>query len=137
MHYIGTVTFYFQWRTTVQMFTRRFLEDVRKKALRRGVWYTTLDNIERGIIFLTSRIVDQVRSSALGIEIVKILAKLKDALKSRFVRRMEEYGFRRVRILAAQAGEWGYNAAETWSSDLGFVRYVTLLDVYPPSGWGI
>ena len=119
------------------MFTRSFLVEVRRKALRRGVWFRALDRVERGILSLAARVVDRVESAVLGVELVKILRKLRDALKSGFVRRMEEYGLRRARMVARRAVEWGYAAARVWASDLGFVRYLTLIDVNKPSGWGI
>jgi len=119
------------------MFTSSFLLEMRRKAIRRGVWFRVLDRVERGILSLTARVVDRVESAVLGVELVKILSKLRDALKSGFVRRMEEYGFGRAREVAMQALAWGYGAARAWSSDLGFVRYVTLLDVNAPSGFGV
>ena len=122
--------------TPLMMFTRRFLAEARRRALRHGVWYRALDPVERGILSLAARVVDRVESAVLGVEIVKILKKLCDALKSGFVRRMEEFGFGRVRELAAQVVEWGHRASAGWASDSGFVRYVTLLDVNAPSGWG-
>ena len=119
------------------MFTSSFLLDVRRRALRRGVWYRALDRVERGILSLTARVVDRVESAILGVELVKIMRKLRDALKSGFVRRMEEFGFIRARMLARQAAAWGYYAARGWASDLGFVRYLTLIDMNKPTGFGI
>jgi len=119
------------------MFTRSFLVEVRRKALRRGVWFKALDRVERGILSLAARVVDRVESAVLGVELVKILRKLRDALKSGFVRRMEEYGLGRARMVARQAVEWGYAAARGWASDLGFVRYLTIIDVNKPAGWGV
>lgn len=118
------------------MFTSSFLVKMRRKALRRRVWYRALDRVERGILSLTAHVIDRVKSVVLGVELVKILKKLRDALKSGFVRRMEEFGLRRARALTAQAVAWGSTAAKVWDSDYGFVRYVTLLDVNAPSGWG-
>jgi hypothetical protein len=118
------------------VFTSSFLEGVRVRALRRGVWYSALDRVDRGILYLTSRVVDEVRSVALGDMIVKILAKLKEALKSGFVRHMESYGSERARAVAGQAVAWGYGAARGWAWDLGFVRYLTLIDVNKPTGFG-
>lgn len=115
------------------MFTSRFLFEVRRKALRRRVWFKALDTVERGILSLAARVVDEVRSVVLGVELVKILNKLRDALKSGFVRRMEEYGIKRARKIAAQAVAWGYHSARTWASDFGFIGYVTILDVNAPS----
>jgi hypothetical protein len=78
-----------------------------------------------------------VRSIALGRILVKIIRKLRDAMKSQFIRRMEEYGLRRAREAARQALEWGYRAAWGWASDLGFVRYLTLMDMNKPSLFGV
>jgi len=119
------------------MFTRSFLRDVRRKALRRGVWYSALDRVERGIIVLTSRVVDVVRSVKLGVEIVMILAKLREAFKSRFVRHMESYGLEEARKVAGQAAAFGNEEAEAWIYDFSFARYLTFMDLNRPSGWGI
>lgn len=119
------------------MFTWKFLEDVKRKALRRGLWYGVLDRVERGILFLASRVVDVVRSRTLGVLIVKMLKKLKDAAKSGFVRHMESYGLERARKIAEQAVMLGHKEAVSWASDFGFVRYLTFMSFNKPSGWGI
>ncbi len=117
------------------MFTRSFLVEVRRKALRRGVWWRVLDRVERGIIDLTIRVVDRVRSEALGVVIVRVLKKLRDALKSRFVRLMESYGLERARKVSEQAQGWGYVAARSWAYDFGFVRYLTVIKINCPVGF--
>jgi len=119
------------------MFSRRFLEGVRSKAIRVGVWFTAIDRIERGILALTIRTVDVVRSITLGVEIVKILVKLREALKSGFVRCMNGFGLKRAMKVSRQAVEWGYNAAKDWASDLGFIQYLTMIDVNRPKGFGV
>ncbi|MFX0132139.1 MAG: hypothetical protein ACFFDN_00705 [Candidatus Hodarchaeota archaeon] len=119
------------------MFNKQFLADVRRRALRRGVWFSALDSVERGILTLTSRLVDEVRSTELCVELVKILAKIRDALRSGFVRRMEEYGLVQARRLSAQAVEWGYTSAKGWASSFDFVRFLTLIDVNRPTGFGV
>ena len=118
------------------MFTRGFLAGVRRKALRGRVWYSALDSVERGILGLASRIVDRVESRVLGVMLVKIIAKLRDALKSPFVKRMETYGVDMAGKVAEQAVEWGYGEARGWAWGMGFARYLTVLDFYRPSGWG-
>jgi hypothetical protein len=118
------------------MFTGQFLSNVRNRALRRGVWFKALDNLERGVLTLASRVVDRVESAVLGTEIVKILRKLTEAMKSGFVRRMEEYGFEQALKMVNKAVEWGNVLAPDWSSDLGFVRYLTVLDFNRPTGFG-
>ena len=112
----------------VKMITNSFLVEVRRRALRRGVWFRALDRVERGIRSLAARVVDRVKSVVLGVELVKTLKKFNDALKSGFVMRIEEYRFSQARELVAQVVEWDYGAAAGWASDLAFVRYLTLND---------
>lgn len=119
------------------MLSGGFLAEMRRKAIRRRVWYKALDRVERGILSLASRVVERVESTVLETVLVKIVRKLRDALKSGFVRRMEEFGLRRAREIAGQAEEWGYRAARRWNSDLGFVRYLTMIDVNKPTGYGV
>ena len=42
-----------------------------------------------------------------------------------------------VRARARKAAEWGSGAAEGWASDTGYIRYLTLLILNRPSGWGL
>ena len=119
------------------MFTRDFLLRVRRRSLRKGVWYRSLDSLERGIISLAARVVDRVENVVLGVEIVKILAKLRDALKSELVRRMEEYGYERAKEIAAIAVEWGNRAAKYWVSEINLARYLSVMDLNQPSGYGV
>lgn len=109
------------------MFTRFFLGKIKRKALRNGKWFQRLDDIERRIVNLAIRVVDKVKSILLGVELVKILKKLRKALKSGFVRRMETSGITRAREISVQAIKWGYGVAREWASDYCFIRYVTLL----------
>jgi hypothetical protein len=109
------------------MFSRSFLIEVRKKALRTKTWWKALDRTDRAIIDLTIRVVNNVRSADLGIEIVKVLKKLNDVLKSPFVRLMESYGLKQARKISQQALSWGFNEAKGWAYDLGFMTYLTAL----------
>ena len=119
------------------MFDKGFLNDVKRKALRRGVWFNALDQLERGILTLSAKVIDGVRSGLLNIQLVKILAKLRDASKTEFVRHLERFGMERVRTVRAQAGAFGCEWAEGLVGDFGFLRYLMLLDWNQPIGWGI
>ena len=124
-------------KSNAEMFTSAFLSGVRRRAIRRGFWFSVLDHVERGILSLSARVVEKVESVVLGIELVKILKKLKDAMMSGFAKRMEDYGVERAKQIVAQAVSWGYETTRAWVSDRGFAEYLTLLDMYSPSGWGI
>jgi len=119
------------------MFSRGFLLEVRRRALRRGVWFSALDQVERGILSLTARVIDEVKSVVLGVELVKILVKLRDAMRSEFAVLVETAGLQRVRDIARRAVGWGCGAAVEWARDPGFARYHALLMFYSPSGWGL
>ena len=118
------------------MYSRDFLLGLRRRAIRRRVWFS-LDSLDRGIFDLVTRVVDRVESSVLGAVLVKIVRKLRDAMRSEFARRMEEYGFGRAFKMARIAVDWGYAMAVDWSSDTGFVRYLTFLDLNSPAGFGV
>src|SRR5437879_6069931 len=93
--------------------TREVLVGLKTRGLRRRLWYSTLSRIERGLVDLTIRWVDKVRSGRLTETLVRILVKLAMAL---------ETGMGRVpgrgRVLAARSSElavgWGNGSAFYW-----------------------
>ena len=99
--------------------TKRVLLDLRTRSLRKRVWYRALDRIERGLVDLTIRWVDNVRNSTMARVLLRILGKLVQAL---------EHGMVRVltvgRELALRASElavrWGNTQAYAWRSDKVF-----------------
>jgi hypothetical protein len=119
------------------LFTREFLSNVRRQALRRRVWYSALDGLERGILSISAKIIDGVKSTLLNVQIVRIIAKLRDACKSGFVRHMERYGVERVRVVQEEAAKLGCSGAWALSRDLGFIRYLMFLDYNQPIGWRV
>ncbi len=119
------------------MFDRKHLRKWWKRALRRRILFTALDREDRGYLYLTMRFFDEIRSERVGTILVKILAQLKKALESPFVRRMETYGVMKARTLSAFAVEWGHEIAGGWAREMGFARYLTVIDLNAPSGWGV
>jgi len=122
--------------TLKPLFTRSFLGGLRRKSLQKRVWYSALDKVERGIITLSIRLIDAVQSETLGIEIVKITKKLRDALRSPFVTYLETFSLKEALKIADQAAEFGNKKAQEWVYDFGFTRYLTLLNHNKPTGWG-
>ena len=103
--------------------------------MRKRVWYRALDRLERGIFSLAAQLIDVVQSELLGVELVKILDKLSDAMKNGFVRCMEGFGVGKARMLAMQAVGFGYEAAASWASDEEFIRFFTFLKMNTLPGW--
>jgi len=119
------------------MFTRKFLKRWWRRALRRRVLFTALDKEERAYMYLTMRVLDEVRSARVGRIILKILVKLREALKGPFVRMMEDYGIRKAWMMSKTAVGWGYRAAGGWAREDGFIRLLTVNELNAPSGWGV
>ena len=118
------------------MFTREFLSELRLKAVRRRVLFHALDEVERGILYLCTRVVDKVSSPVLGVQLVEIVSKLVEAFKGEFTRHVESYGYRRVVQIVGQAVAMGYKVAYTWLSDKEFIKYLSFLDFNQPMGYG-
>lgn len=106
------------------MFTRKFLRAWWRKALRRKVLYSALDHEDRGYLWLSMEVFDEVKSIDVGRIIVKILAKLNEALKNPFTYMRETFGNGQAYRLSRTAVEWGYTLAETWSSDIEFIKHL-------------
>jgi hypothetical protein len=88
--------------------------------------------VEQGILSLAGRVVDVIRSKMLGVQIVKILAKIQDAMKNNFKRHVESYGLNKARKLIYYAEKFG-NCVD-WLS-IEYANYLALIDFYNPIGW--
>ncbi|MCW3991437.1 MAG: hypothetical protein NWE79_01920 [Candidatus Bathyarchaeota archaeon] len=119
------------------MYTKNFLLALRRRTLRRGLWYRTLDSLDRGIYNLTCAVVDRVKSETLLRQILSIVLKLREALKGEFVRLVESLGVRKAWEMAGYAVGWGYGAAWEWRRDEGFARFLAVIEFNAPSGWGV
>jgi hypothetical protein len=119
------------------MFTKRFLLEVRQKALRRGVWFSSLDLVERGIFILSSKILDNIKNNLLKLQITRIIAKITNACKSVFQRHCELYGLERARVIQAQAKVFRYKLADNLCKDKDFINYIMFIDYNQPMGWRI
>src|SRR5947209_16157317 len=99
--------------------TGRTLAGLKTRALRKRVWYRVLDRIERGLLDLTIRWVDNVRSRRLTETLLRILVKLARAM---------EQGMSRVLVVGRElalrasvlAVKWGNVEAYSWRLDRGF-----------------
>jgi hypothetical protein len=114
------------------MFTGKFLRNMWSRAKRKKILFSALDRVERGILYLTSKLVDRVKSLELGIEIVKILAKLQEAMKSGFQRYIESYGVEKAKEMIEIAESFGIIV--NWL-DMNYVKYLALIAYNNPIGW--
>jgi len=119
----------------LRSYDRRMPEEIRVKAIRRRVLYGALDGVERGILYLCTRVVDKVSSPVLGVQLVEIVSRLREAMKRAFTRHVESYGFKRVVQLVEQAKAMGCKRTSEWLHDMNFIKYLTFLNLNQPIGY--
>jgi len=100
------------------------LVDAKKTALRRGVWFKSLSRVERGIIDLTVRYVDSIKSTKLANVVTAIIEKLQLAIESMADRFMRTIGLTLARKISDIAVSWGNRSASIWAEDRAFAKYL-------------
>ena len=111
---------------------KKELAKIKSKAIRRGVWFRVLTRAERAQMELTIKIVKRIRSCFLAKVVTSIVEKLFNAMESEVSRLMREVGEPLALKLSGIAQNWGYNSAESWSQDSGFVQYLTIIHLNKP-----
>jgi len=119
-----------------RLMSREWLTLIRKKALRRRVWFTVLSRLERCVVDLTIRCVDRVRSERLALVIGRIMCKVLKAFRSGFMEKVEIVGYDLAERISRIVVNWGYTEALSWKRDLTFVRCLGVNAVNNSSGWG-
>jgi hypothetical protein len=105
--------------------TGRKIAGLKTRALRKRVWFRVLDRVERGLLDLTIRWVDDVRSGRLTKTLLRILVKLARAM---------EQGMAQVLVVGRElalrasvlAVGWGNVDAYSWRFDESFWRGLAL-----------
>ena len=104
--------------------TRESLTRIRRKALRRRRWYKALSKVERGIMDLTIRCVEKVRSTRLRTALRKILDKLIPAIAPGYLDLVEKAGRPLAARVSQVAESWGNDRAAKWRRDGALIRYL-------------
>ena len=105
------------------------LLQVKRKAMRRRVWFKSLNRIERSILNLIVECVDKIRSATLAKIVTDILMKLNLIMESRVKRMARTVGRSIAQKVSRIAQKWGNKSAITWSKDKGFIQYLTIMDL--------
>jgi len=108
----------------MQFMSISWLASLRRDALRRRVWFHVLSKVERSVVNLTVRYVDQIRSLKLSLAIGRVVCKLFEAFKGRFLRRVECVGCGLAEKISKIAVGWGYVEASSWTHDSSFIRFL-------------
>jgi hypothetical protein len=109
---------------TVFSWTKQGLLKVKSKALRSGTWYRTLSRVERGIVDLTIRCVEKVRSRILAETVSKIVNKILMTLEEGFMSRAEKVGQRIAQKLSLIAEKWEDEKISAWCFDISFTKFL-------------
>jgi hypothetical protein len=104
----------------------RTLAEAKKFALRRRVWFRLLNRVERGIIDLTVRYVDRIKSVTLAKVVTAIMDKLQFAVESVVDRLVRTVGLPLARKISDIAVSWGNRLASMWADDRGFARFLVV-----------
>ena len=95
------------------------LVGLKTRSLRRRVWFRALDRVERGLVDLTIRWVDKVKSDRMARVLLRILVKLARALDNGMARVLQD-GRALARGLSELALGWGNELAWSWRFDAEF-----------------
>jgi len=113
--------------------TRGMLVSVRRLAMRRRVWFKVLSRMERAVVSLTIRCVEEVRSVKLAMIVKAIVDKLKLAVEGGVERLMDTVGRLLAQKLSGIAVGWGNESACRWVEDCGFIQFLTVNYMNTPS----
>ena len=102
---------------------------LRLKAVRCGAWFRALSRLDRAVVDLTLRVVDEVRSRRLAVAILSIVKKLEEAVEGRVSRLLKEVGFQLALKLSLFAQKWGNVHARDWGSDASFARFLVIMHI--------
>ena len=109
------------------MFTSSNILELRRKALRKHLWFRLLDPAERAILNLIPRCVDVVKSRELLRIIENMIAKIDEALKSRVQRLKKLIGVPLAGKICLIAERWGNKSVREWAEDESFIQYLTIV----------
>ncbi len=99
---------------------------VKKAALRRGIWFRVLNRVERGVLDLTTRYVDYIKSAKLANVVTAILNKLNIAAESMVERLVRTVGLSIAQKISCIAVSWGNRSASNWADSADFARYLAV-----------
>ena len=115
-----------------QLLCRTELEKIKKRALRRGIWFKVLSKIERIQVDLTIKVVKVVKSIILSKVLHSIVKKLLNAMESRVARLMKEVGKTLARKISEIGVKLGCKSAKSWINDEGFIKFSTIMYMNTP-----
>jgi len=103
------------------------LARLRSLSVRRGVWFRVLSRLDRGLVDLTLRMLNSIRSRTLATTLWSIMQRLVEALEGKVSWMMRQVGGPLAEKMSRIAQGWGNKTARGWINDMGFVRYLAIM----------
>ena len=136
MNKLSKLALYKRFRRSTALRTDQ-LAKIRSAAIRRCVWFRVLNRLERGLINLTLRVTDKIRSKVLAKALHSIVKILLEALESKVDLSIRHVGVPLAKKISQIAQKWGNNSAEKWSSDIFFVRFLAVMHLNNPKAFAV
>ncbi|MCW3994541.1 MAG: hypothetical protein NWE98_00120 [Candidatus Bathyarchaeota archaeon] len=121
---------------TLRMGGRYFLLTLKQKSMRiNNAWFRILTLEKRRFIDAVIQTVDKIRSNLLLKILVGFTQKLLQAiggmrgLIGELAYTMQTFGHPLAQRISKIAKEWGNKTAASWANDIGFIRYLTVIDI--------
>ena len=105
------------------------LSKLRRKSIRKGVWFNALTKIQRGIVDLTLRYVERVRSKILEKVLSEIMSKLRYVVDHFFTWMLELTGQPIAERMSRAAAALGVKGADRWMEDQSYIQLLGLHDL--------
>ncbi|MCW3998713.1 MAG: hypothetical protein NWE93_00555 [Candidatus Bathyarchaeota archaeon] len=112
---------------SAKILNRIQLANLKRKAVRAGVWYRALPRIDRVLVDLTIKVTENIRSPHLAKSIFAVVGKLEELLMSRIHRLAHTVGRSLAEKTSQIAQSWGNASAKRWSTDWSFAIYLAVL----------
>lgn len=106
---------------------KKQLINLKTRALRSGAWFRALKRIDRALIDLTIKVVDNIRSSKLAKSILTLANKLEYVMKSPFSRRLEMIGLSLSQKTSLEGQKMGHPSAYNWATDSSFAFFLAVM----------
>ena len=102
---------------------------IKSKAIRAGVWFKALPRIDRVLVDLTIKVVENIRSAHLAKSIFAVMGKLEGLLESSILKSVRVIGRSLAEKLSLIAQKWGNASAKSWVADSSFAFFLAMIQI--------
>jgi hypothetical protein len=106
---------------------RKQLINLRIKAMRAGVWFRALPRIDRGLVDLTIKVTENIRSAYLAKSIFAVVGKLEGLLESKVLKSLRLVGRPLAEKISLTAQKLGNTSAKNWATETSFAFFLAIM----------